>query len=57
MTCEKCAKHVKDALLEIAGVRDAKVDLAAHSVVVESEREVARAEFATAIDRAGYELR
>lgn len=57
MTCEKCAKHVKSALLEIAGVRDAKVDLTAHSVLVESEREVARAEFATAIDRAGYELR
>lgn len=57
MTCENCAKHVKKALLGIQGVREATVDLAAHSVAVETEREVAREEFAAAIDRAGYELR
>ena len=57
MTCENCAKHVKKALLGIAGVRGASVDLAAHTVAVESEREVARDEFAAAIERAGYELR
>ena len=57
MTCENCAKHVKKALLGIQGVREATVDLAAHSVSVETEREVAREEFAAAIDRAGYELR
>jgi hypothetical protein len=38
-------------------VRGASVDLAAHTVAVESEREVARDEFAAAIERAGYELR
>jgi Cu2+-exporting ATPase len=57
MTCENCAKHVKKAILGIQGVREATVDLAAHSVAVETEREVAREEFAAAIDRAGYELR
>jgi copper chaperone CopZ len=57
MTCENCAKHVKKALLGIQGVREATVDLAAHSVAVETEREVTREEFAAAIDRAGYELR
>jgi copper chaperone CopZ len=57
MTCENCAKHVRNALLAIDGVREAKVDLAAHTVAVESARLVAREEFAAAIDRAGYELR
>ncbi len=57
MTCGNCAKHVEKALLGIAGVRAARVDLAGHTVAVESDREIARDEFAAAIDRAGYELR
>jgi copper chaperone CopZ len=57
MTCARCAGHVEKALLALDGVRAVTVDLAARRVVVESDREVGRDEFANAIDRAGYALR
>lgn len=56
MTCANCVRHVTEALQEIPGVRNAEVDLSSGSARVESEREIARAEFAAALDEAGYTL-
>lgn len=57
MTCENCARHVRDALLELGGVRDARVDLDAASAEVDADRRLAPAEVAAALEEAGYRLR
>lgn len=56
MTCANCVRHVTEALLEVPGVRSAEVDLSTGTARVESEREIPRTEFVTALDEAGYTL-
>jgi copper chaperone CopZ len=56
MTCQNCVRHVTEALKELPGVSDARVDLASNSATIESTREVPREELARALDEAGYSL-
>lgn len=56
MTCANCVRHVTEALQEIPGVRKAVVDLSSATAQIESDREISRAEFAGALDEAGYTL-
>lgn len=56
MTCQNCVRHVTEALKELPGVSDARVDLASNSATIESSREIPREELARALDEAGYSL-
>jgi len=56
MTCQNCVRHVTEALKELPGVNDARVDLASNSATIESSREIPREELAHALDEAGYSL-
>jgi copper chaperone CopZ len=56
MTCENCARHVTDALLGVAGVRAARVDLAASTARIETDGDVPREAIAAALADEGYEL-
>lgn len=56
MTCGNCARHVRDALLEIDGVQSADVDLDAKSATVRAGRTIGNDEFARVLDEAGYSL-
>ena len=56
MTCGHCAGAVTEEITRIAGVERVDVDVASGSVVVTSDRPVARAEVAAAVDEAGYQL-
>ena len=55
MSCMHCVKHVTNALLEVNGVKDAKVSLSEKSALVNAEG----VDFATlkaAVAEAGYTL-
>jgi copper chaperone CopZ len=57
MTCENCARHVRDALAELPGVRSVEVDLERAEATLDSNAEVPREMLAAALDDAGYTLR
>jgi copper chaperone len=54
MTCEHCVRAVREAALEVAGVHDAQVELAAGRVTVQGH-DIEREALRTAIVEAGYE--
>ena len=56
MTCASCVGHVSKALLEVAGVADANVNLATEKATVElsGEIDVTIADLADALENAGY---
>ncbi len=56
MTCQNCARHVKEALEALPGLRNVEVDLAHGSAHFESESAVDREKIAAALDEAGYAL-
>jgi copper chaperone CopZ len=55
MTCNHCVMHVKNALLEVAGVESAEVDLGKKSAVV-SGASFDDAALKAAVAEAGYEV-
>ncbi len=55
MMCAHCAKHVKDALEKVGGVKSAEVNLENKTAVVELEGEVADEVLLDAVTEAGYE--
>ncbi len=55
MMCAHCAKHVKDALEKVGGVKSAEVSLENKTAVVELEGEVADEVLLSAVTDAGYE--
>jgi copper chaperone CopZ len=57
MTCANCVRHVREALLEMPGVRAADVDLESGAARLTVDREVPRDAVAAALDDAGYTLR
>jgi copper chaperone CopZ len=57
MTCENCVRHVREALLEMPGVRAADVDLASGAARMTVDHEVPRDALTAALDDAGYSLR
>jgi copper chaperone CopZ len=49
-------RHVAEALASLPGVRSTEVDLQHGSALLDTEREVPRAELAAALEEAGYTL-
>jgi copper chaperone CopZ len=56
MTCGHCVASVTNEVSKIANVKNVDVDLATGTVTVESEGEIDGADFAAAVDEAGYEV-
>lgn len=56
MTCEHCVASVTEEVLEVAGVTDVAVDLAAGSLLVTSEEPLVDGAVRTAVEEAGYQL-
>lgn len=56
MTCEHCTRAVTAELSALDGVRAVDIELESGQVTVHSDREVARAQLAAAVDEAGYQL-
>lgn len=53
MTCDNCVQHVTNAVRDVPGVRDVKVELAANSARVEGDADPAK--IIEAIEEEGYE--
>ena len=56
MTCQHCAMSVSEEVGEIPGVSTVDVRLDSGAVTVRADREVDRAELASAVSQAGFEL-
>ncbi len=56
MTCENCARHVRDALAELPGVRSVQVDLERARATLVANAEVPRELLSATLDDAGYAL-
>ena len=56
MTCEHCVAAVTEEVGKLAGVTQVDVDLPTGAVTVESADALDPAEFAAAVDEAGYEV-
>lgn len=56
MSCGHCVMHIKNALLEIQGVKNVDVNLNSKTAIVEMEKEVEDTILKEAIDDAGYEM-
>lgn len=56
MSCQNCAKHVKEALSELAGVISAEVNLAEKFAVVETNTEIEDKDFIDAIEEIDYNV-
>ena len=54
MSCAHCAMAVKKALLEVKGVQQAEVNLAAHTATVTLNKDVKESAFEKAITNAGF---
>jgi copper chaperone len=55
MSCAHCVGHVREALVSVAGVKSAQVDLAEKRAVVEGEA-LDDAALKAAVAEAGYEV-
>lgn len=56
MKCNNCANHVKEALMGVAGVTSAEVNLSEKTALIELTHDVEDEKLKEAIDEAGYEL-
>jgi copper ion binding protein len=56
MKCIHCAKHVKEALEQIDGVKSVDVNLEKKSASVELLKEIADDKFIKAIEEEGYKV-
>lgn len=56
MTCGHCVSSVTSEVSKLGGVTKVDVDLASGSVTVESNLPLDKAEFASAVDEAGFAL-
>jgi len=56
MTCAHCTAAVTKEIAAIAGVLDVDVELDSGMVTISSERALAPAELAAAVDEAGYQV-
>ena len=54
MMCEKCAAHVKDAVLKIEGITDVQVDFKSGKVSIIAKKEIKDHDLDVAIAKAGY---
>lgn len=56
MTCDHCARAVRQEVGALAGVTEVHVEVATGDVTVTSERPLTHDEVAGAVDEAGYQL-
>lgn len=58
MSCMHCVKHVHDALVEVAGVSNANIDLAGRNAVVEynDSAKITDDMLKAAVEDAGYDV-
>jgi copper chaperone len=56
MSCSHCVRHVENALSDIKGVKNVKVDLAKKLAQVEMDIEISDDEIKAAVEDAGYEV-
>jgi copper chaperone CopZ len=56
MTCSHCERAIASVVSALPGVTAVTADAAAGTVIIESARDLDRAEVASAVDQAGYEL-
>lgn len=56
MSCEHCVRHVTNALIEVDGVKDVKVDLKGKVASVEAADDVADNTLKAAVEEAGYQV-
>ncbi len=57
MSCENCARHVREALGKLAGVRKVSVSLEKGLAEVDSAAELSDAQLREAIEEEGYEVK
>lgn len=56
MSCDHCVKHVTNALIEVDGVKDVKVDLKGKVAAVELDGSVDDIKLKEAVEEAGYDV-
>ncbi|ACU98625.1 heavy-metal-associated domain-containing protein [Saccharomonospora viridis] len=56
MTCEHCARSVREEVGEITGVTDVAVDVPTGKVTITSDTEIAVDDVRNAVEEAGYTL-
>jgi copper ion binding protein len=56
MSCDHCVKHVTNALIEVDGVKDVKVDLKGKIAAVELSGTVDDSKLKEAVEEAGYDV-
>lgn len=56
MTCGHCVAAVTEEVSKLPGVRRVGIDLASGAVTVAADRPIDPAEFAAAVDEAGFEV-
>lgn len=56
MTCDHCVRSVESEVAKIDGVESVAADLGTGVVTVESTQPIDDADFAAAVDEAGYEV-
>ena len=55
MSCNHCAGHVKNALLELDGVKSAAVSLEKAQAVIEHDASLSADRLSEAVEEAGYQ--
>ncbi len=56
MMCANCVKHVTEALSELNGVTDLKVDLAGKCATIDTDGSVTDISIKNAIEEVGYDV-
>ncbi len=56
MSCDHCVKHVTNALIEVDGVKDVKVDLKGKVAAVELAGNTDDRRLKEAVEEAGYDV-
>ncbi|MBP7176633.1 MAG: heavy-metal-associated domain-containing protein [Thermoclostridium sp.] len=56
MSCEHCVKHVTNALMDVDGVKDVKVDLKSKVAAVDLAGGVEDGKLREAVEEAGYDV-
>lgn len=56
MSCDHCVRHVTNALIEVDGVKDVKVDLKGKIASVELSDDIADSKLKEAVEEAGYQV-
>lgn len=56
MSCENCARHVREALTKLQGVQKVAINIEKGQALVEASRALGEAEIRAAVEEEGYEV-